>query len=109
MQVADLWCRKAVFHQWEPHPDELLLLDTVKISTSLLVSEWHVLTTAHCIYNSKDYMKGDKKVKVSFLNASAGCWQRDGDGEAGNALGSGAVLAGTCGLDLGPQLGQNGL
>ncbi|KAM9227019.1 LOW QUALITY PROTEIN: serine protease 23-like [Leptosomus discolor] len=39
----------------------------IKISMGMLVSEQRILTAAHCIHNSKDYVKGAKKIKVGFL------------------------------------------
>uniref|UniRef100_A0A8B9MDE9 Peptidase S1 domain-containing protein n=1 Tax=Accipiter nisus TaxID=211598 RepID=A0A8B9MDE9_9AVES len=52
---------------------------TVKISMDcmgMLKSEWHVLTATHCIHNSKDYVKGAKKIKVGFLTPVQGAGNR---------------------------------
>ncbi|KAM7094944.1 LOW QUALITY PROTEIN: serine protease 23-like [Ciconia maguari] len=45
-----------------------------------LVSERHVLTAVRCTHDSKDYMKGAKKIKVGFLMPVQGAFNRMGMG-----------------------------
>lgn len=56
---------------------------TVKISMGcmgMLMSEWHLLTATHCIHDSKDCVKGAKKIKVGFLTLVQGAGNRTGMG-----------------------------
>ena len=114
------WQRRCVRHKWQIYGADRrfsisgnhFLMNcpfsaTVNISTGctgMLVSVQHVLTAAHCIHDSKDCVKGAKKIKVGFLMLVQ---------SAGNGTGTGTLAMHWAQvqrmLDPGPQLSQHGL
>lgn len=101
MQAADLWCKQAVFHQWESLPDELPLICHCQDLHGLqgCAGVW-VAVPHRCPLHSRQQRlcEGGQEDQGGLSDAGAGCWQWDRDREAGDVLRSGAAHAGAHGL-----------